>query len=283
MEKERTRAALRRYRLAAVGVAVAGITTAGVSWGVAAAGASGNTSVINSCYNNTNGNLRIVDASANCQNHETQLTWNTVGPEGPQGPTGATGATGATGQQGLAGTPGATGATGTPGATGATGTPGAAGATGTPGATGAAGLRGATGAQGLPGPSDGWSSDGYNALHVGGGTVIPANGQEARYFNINDVPPGSYLISGIAELSGSNATGHCFAEGNDASNPRIAIYYKLTADSAVETSVPVQGATTITSPSNNTISISCENDTSSGGTVTFDGGSLNIVAVGTLH
>jgi hypothetical protein len=113
--------------------------------------------------------------------------------------------------------------------------------------------------------------------------VIPANGQEARYFNINNVPSGSYLISGIAELSGSNGTGHCFAEGNDAANPRVAIYYKLTADSPVATAVPVQGATTITSSSTNTISISCENDTTSGGTVTFQGGSLNITEVGTLH
>ena len=113
--------------------------------------------------------------------------------------------------------------------------------------------------------------------------MIPANGQEARYFNINNVAPGSYLISGIAELAGSNATGHCFAEGNDAANPRVGIYFRLTADSPVVTAVPVQGATTITSTSTNTISISCENDTSSPGTVTFEGGSLNLTKVGTLH
>jgi hypothetical protein len=33
--------------------------------------------------------------------------------------------------------------------------------------------------------------DGY---FENGGTVIPPNGQEARYFNIDNVPPGSYLI-----------------------------------------------------------------------------------------
>jgi hypothetical protein len=111
--------------------------------------------------------------------------------------------------------------------------------------------------------------------------VIPANGNEARYFNITGVPAGSYLISGIAELHGTNATGHCFAEGNDANNPRVAIFYRITTNSPVETSVPVQGATTIGS-SGGTISISCENDSGSG-TVTFDGGSLNVIEVGALH
>lgn len=74
-----------------------------------------------------------------------------------------------------------------------------------------------------------------------GGTVIPANGQEARHFNISKVPPGSCLISGIAELAGSNATGHCFAEGAAAANPRVAMYHRITADSPFVTAVPVQG------------------------------------------
>lgn len=39
----------------------------------------------------------------------------------------------------------------------------------------------------------------------------------------------------------------------------------------------------ITDSSTNTVSISCENDTSSTGTVTFAGGSLNLTKVGTLH
>jgi hypothetical protein len=113
--------------------------------------------------------------------------------------------------------------------------------------------------------------------------VVPANGREARYYSINNVPPGSYLISGIAVIGGSNAAGYCFAEGNDADNPRLGMRYYLTSTSAPVTNVPVQGATVITSSSTNTISISCENNASSGDTVTFYGGSLNITKVGSLH
>ncbi len=60
------------------------------------------------------------------------------------------------------------------------------------------------------------------------------------------------------------------------------LFYRITPESPAETAVPVQGATTITASTGGTISISCENDLGSG-TVTFDGGSLNITAVGTLH
>jgi hypothetical protein len=217
----------------------------GVGW----AAIPDSSGVIQGCYQKDHGQLRVIDTQEHqsCKHSEVPLSWSQTGPQGATGPQGPKGDTGATGPQGPKGD------------------------------------TGPTGPQGATGPSDGWSSDGYLAQFVGGGTVIPANGQEARYFNINNVPPGSYLISGIAELSGSDATGHCFAQGNDADNPRVAIFYKLTANSPIETSVPVQGATVITSSSSNTISISCENDTSSGGKVTFDGGSLNITKVGTLH
>jgi hypothetical protein len=121
--------------------------------------------------------------------------------------------------------------------------------------------------------------DGYLST---GGTPIPSDGIERRYWDINNVAPGSYLISGFAELRGTNATGYCFAQGNDASNPRVAVYYKLTANSPVATNVPVQGATTITSSSTKTISVSCLGDPGSG-PATFAGGSLNLIKVGTLH
>jgi hypothetical protein len=89
------------------------------------------------------------------------------------------------------------------------------------------------------------------------------------------------VISGFAALQGSNgSTGHCAAYGQ-ANNPRIAVYYKITADSPLETTVPVYGTATITSPTDNTISVACEADT--GSAVTFVGGWLTAIKVGTLH
>ncbi|MDQ5844200.1 MAG: hypothetical protein M3539_02775 [Acidobacteriota bacterium] len=52
---------------------------------------------IQACYNNTNGNLRRVNTSADCKNHETSISWNTAGPPGPagvQGPVGPPGPAG---------------------------------------------------------------------------------------------------------------------------------------------------------------------------------------------
>jgi hypothetical protein len=233
----------------AVAVVAMVLALGGVGW--AAIPDSGG--VIHGCYQKEHGQLRVIDSEQqqSCKHSEVALNWSQTGPQGPAGPQGPKGDTGAIGPQGPAGTQGP---------------------------AGPQGAQGATGPQGPTGPSDGWSLDGY-----GTPVVVPADGQEARYFNINNVPPGSYLISGIAELTGSNATGHCFAQGNDADNPRIGIFYRLTADSPAFTAVSVQGATTITNSSTNTISISCENDTSSAGQVTFAGGSLNITKVGVLH
>lgn len=272
-----------RFRLSpslAVSVVALFVALGGAAW-AAIPDAGG---VIHGCYQKEQGQLRVIDTDQNyrhssrpgrdpwdgqtCRPSEISLNWSQTGPQGATGPQGPAGPRGDTGAQGPAGPQGPAGDTG------------ATGATGPQGATGATGSTGATGATGPTGPSDGWSLDGY---FENGGTVIPPNGQEARYFNIDNVPPGSYLISGIAELAGSDGSGHCFVQGNDAQNPRIGIFYRLTADSPAFTAVPVQGATVITDSSTSTISISCENDTDSGGTVTFSGGSLNLTKVGTLH
>ncbi len=67
---------------------------------------------INGCYNNTNGQLRRVDTAADCNTHETPISWNKQGPTGPAGPQGPKGdkgdpgPAGPTGPQGPAGTPG---------------------------------------------------------------------------------------------------------------------------------------------------------------------------------
>ena len=48
-------------------------------------------SAIQACYNDTNGNLRLVGAPSDCRNHETPISWNMSGPAGPPGPPGPPG------------------------------------------------------------------------------------------------------------------------------------------------------------------------------------------------
>ena len=100
------------------------------------------TGVITSCYNNTNGTLRVIDAQAgeSCKANSTTLTFNQKGIKGDTGATGAKGDTGATGAKGDTGETGAKGETGGNGETGATGPTGATGATGPAGPTGPPGL-----------------------------------------------------------------------------------------------------------------------------------------------
>lgn len=120
--------------------------------------------VVEACYNNATGVLRLATATRPCMTaesygylRETAISWNQVGQPGATGatgPQGVPGATGATGPQGEPGLSGPTGATGAQGATGPQGVPGAAGPqgeTGAPGATGPTGSQGATGPQGLTG------------------------------------------------------------------------------------------------------------------------------------
>ena len=75
-----------------------------VTWGVAAALAGAGSlvwasipppsGVINACYVNTNGRVRLVDAGAACSVSETSVSWNAVGPQGSQGPAGPPGLSG---------------------------------------------------------------------------------------------------------------------------------------------------------------------------------------------
>ena len=95
------------------------------------------TKVINVCYDERNGLVRIVNSSLECRRDEQFLSWNEQGPAGPQGPAGAKGATGASG---AAGTIGPTGAAGPAGATGPAGSAGPEGPAGPSGPTGPAGL-----------------------------------------------------------------------------------------------------------------------------------------------
>jgi hypothetical protein len=106
-------------------LACVGLGTAGVAEAV-----SSSSPVINACYGNYTGIVRILQGKEKCLRFETPIQWNQTGPAG------ATGATGATGPAGPAGATGATGATGTTGPTGATGATGPAGPVGPAGAAG---------------------------------------------------------------------------------------------------------------------------------------------------
>lgn len=51
--------------------------------GIAYASIPGPTGVINGCYKNTDGSLKVIDSTATCPNGYTALNWNQTGPQGP--------------------------------------------------------------------------------------------------------------------------------------------------------------------------------------------------------
>jgi hypothetical protein len=148
-------------------VAIAVVSSVGIA--VAAVPSNG---VISSCYNSTNGSVRIIDSSAEaCKSSERALSWNQVGPQGPQGPQGGTGPQGATGAQG----------------------PG--GADGAPGPQGDQGSQGVKGDTGPAGPAT--YGDAYQDTDEGTpGISDPLNGSGSfRVVSGKTVPAGSYVIS----------------------------------------------------------------------------------------
>ena len=118
----------------------------------------------------------------------------------------------------------------TVGAVGPPGPPGPQGPPGLNGTNGTNGANGAQGPQGPAGPSDGWWAGGYLGQSVGQGMTIPTDGVERRYQSIT-VPAGLYLVTCTAIVlntgGGGPATGHCFIEGDDAHDWRIATYFDL--------------------------------------------------------
>jgi hypothetical protein len=46
---------------------------------------------IQGCYDNKSGSLRRVTSSSDCNQKETPISWNIIGPQGPQGPQGQSG------------------------------------------------------------------------------------------------------------------------------------------------------------------------------------------------
>jgi hypothetical protein len=138
--------------------------------------------VIHGCYDNVNGNLRVIDpSSSRCKTGETALKWSQTGPQGPAGPQGPPGAQG---PPGPAGSPGPTGAQGP---------------------TGEQGPKGDKGDQGPAGPSDSWSARSRNA--TGTGTVRGAS---------LTLPAGDYTLSASGNIWGPTGQYPCALEvGSD--------------------------------------------------------------------
>jgi len=82
------------------------VALAAAATGVAVAAIPGPDGVINGCYLNSGGNMRVIDSGKTCDAGETALNWNQTGAPGPVG---SPGATGAPGPQGAPGAPGSGG------------------------------------------------------------------------------------------------------------------------------------------------------------------------------
>src|SRR5688500_18442827 len=90
---------LRRARLL---VCLSAVSALAIGGGIAWAAVQDSSGVITGCYDSRyrTGNLRIIDASAECLRGETRITWNQQGQPGTQGEAGAPGAAGPAGPQG---------------------------------------------------------------------------------------------------------------------------------------------------------------------------------------
>jgi hypothetical protein len=116
-----------------VAAMVSAVLTASVVGGVALAQTE-TPGVVNACVHK-NGNVRIVESSADCKPNETFRTWNESGAVGPVGPQGPPGIQGAAGPAGPPGPMGPAGPPGLPGSPGPMGPQGPQGPKGDPGLT----------------------------------------------------------------------------------------------------------------------------------------------------
>lgn len=87
----------------ALGVVIGAATLA--AGGVALAAIPDAAGVIHGCYQNTNGDLRVIDSStgSGCKTSETAIQWSQTGPQGAVGPQGPVGPAGPEGPAGPAG------------------------------------------------------------------------------------------------------------------------------------------------------------------------------------
>lgn len=154
----------------------------GVTGAAATAAVPAEDGVIDGCYVNSSGTLRVIDPEAEqCRNGETPISWNQQGPQGPQGPQGI---------QGEQGPPGPAGPQGEQGQPGADGQDGKDGAAGPPGPTGPAGPAGPAGT------SDAYigRNDGDLSIDNPGRTLVTLN-----------LPTGNYALFGKAAVRNFDA------------------------------------------------------------------------------
>lgn len=130
MTSARLRAPWRSITVAVIAFLVGSATI------VVATGIPGPDGRIQGCYNQQNGNLRVVSSASECRNSEIAISWSQTGPAGASGATGPAGPSGATGPAGPSGGTGPAGPSGATGPTGATGPSGATGPTGPSGVPG---------------------------------------------------------------------------------------------------------------------------------------------------
>ncbi len=113
---------MRNLRKFALRVAVTAFACSVLGLVVAYASIPAADGVIHGCYNQSNGNVRIIDSSTDaCRNSEVPIHWNQqgpIGPQGPQGPQGLPGPIGPMGIQGPQGSPGPAGPAGPQGPAG---------------------------------------------------------------------------------------------------------------------------------------------------------------------
>ena len=153
--------------------------------------------LIQGCYTNSTGALRVVADPTHCKSSETPLSWNKQGIQGMPGQTGPEGVPGPPGPQGLKGDPGVQG---DPGPEGLQGVPGDIGPPGPPGATGAPGATGLTGAPGPAGPAGPPGPAGMS-----GHQIVSAN-VTVGALSTNDVtvncPAGKVVVGGGVRSGG---------------------------------------------------------------------------------
>jgi len=89
-----------KKRLAALPAIIALTAVVAVAGGMVVASIPAPDGTITGCYQQNNGQLRVVESASQCNPSEMALTWQQEGPPGPQGPIGPEGPVGPQGPSG---------------------------------------------------------------------------------------------------------------------------------------------------------------------------------------
>lgn len=119
--------ALRKHARSVLASSLAIVVVAGgLAW--ATGHIPGDDGVIHGCFNTSNGNLRVIDATTtSCKSSESAIFWNQEGVPGDDGTDGVDGVDGSNGTNGVDGSNGTDGTNGDTGDTGQQGPPGVSG------------------------------------------------------------------------------------------------------------------------------------------------------------